>query len=52
LWLWHSATATTAEQVNRLWQMFLGRFDLEHFPVPQQALGWTTPRVRAVESAD
>ncbi|HEX5402689.1 MAG TPA: transposase [Pseudonocardiaceae bacterium] len=30
LWLWFSATAGTAEQVDRLWQMFLRRFDLEH----------------------
>ncbi|MEO6084792.1 MAG: transposase, partial [Umezawaea sp.] len=30
LWLWHSTTTTTAEQVDRLWQAFLRRFDLEH----------------------
>jgi hypothetical protein len=30
LWLWYSATATTAEEVDRLWQMFLRRFDVEH----------------------
>jgi hypothetical protein len=53
LWLWHSTTTTTAEQVDRLWQMFLRRFDLEHtFRFLKQTLGWTTPRVRAPEAAD
>jgi hypothetical protein len=53
LWLWYSATATTAGQVDRLWQMFLRRFDLEHtFRFLKQTLGWTTPRLRAAESAD
>jgi hypothetical protein len=57
LWLWYSATdndaAPTADQVDRLWQMFLRRFDLEHtFRFLKQTLGWTTPRVRAPEAAD
>jgi hypothetical protein len=53
LWLWYSATATTTEQVDRLWQMFLRRFDLEHtFRFLKQTLGWTTPRVRTPEAAD
>ena len=53
LWLWHSATATTAAQVDRLWQMFLRRFDLEHtFRFLKQTLGWTTPRIRTPEAAD
>jgi hypothetical protein len=53
LWLWYSATATTAGQVDRLWQMFLRRFDLEHtFRFLKQTLGWTTPRVRAADAAD
>lgn len=53
LWLWHSATATTATQMNRLWQMFLRRFDLEHtFRFLKQTLGWTTPRVRSPQAAD
>jgi hypothetical protein len=53
LWLWHSATATTAGRVDRLWQMFLRRFDLEHtFRFLKQTLGWTTPRLRTPEAAD
>jgi hypothetical protein len=30
LWLWFSRTGIAAEDVDRLWQMFLRRFDLEH----------------------
>jgi DDE superfamily endonuclease len=53
LWLWYSAIAVTAGQVDRLWQMFLRRFDLEHtFRFLKQTMGWTTPRVRAPEAAD
>ncbi|MGW4402373.1 NF041680 family putative transposase [Amycolatopsis nivea] len=53
LWLWHSAAAATPEQVDRLWQAFLRRFDLEHtFRFLKQTLGWTRPRVRAPEAAD
>jgi hypothetical protein len=53
LWLWYSATATTGGQVDRLWQMFLRRFDLEHtFRFLKQTLGWTTPRIRTPEAAD
>jgi hypothetical protein len=53
LWLWHSATAITATAVDRLWQAFLRRFDLEHtFRFLKQTLGWTTPRVRTPDAAD
>ncbi|MDQ3577011.1 MAG: transposase, partial [Actinomycetota bacterium] len=53
LWLWHSATATTDAGMDRLWQMFLRRFDLEHtFRFLKQTLGWTTPRLRSPEAAD
>jgi DDE superfamily endonuclease len=53
LWLWFSDTATPAAQVDRLWQMFLRRFDLEHtFRFLKQTLGWTTPRLRSPEAAD
>jgi hypothetical protein len=30
VWLWSSATAATAADVDRWWQAFLRRFDLEH----------------------
>jgi hypothetical protein len=53
LWLWFSATATTAAAVDRLWQMFLRRFDLEHtFRFLKQTLGWTKPRLRTPQAAD
>ncbi|WP_017584011.1 NF041680 family putative transposase [Nocardiopsis valliformis] len=53
VWLWSSATGVDAEHVDRLWQAFLRRFDLEHtFRLFKQTLGWTTPRVRSPEAAD
>lgn len=53
LWLWFSATAATATEVDRLWQMFLRRFDLEHtFRFLKQTLGWTKPRIRTPDAAD
>ncbi len=56
LWLWHSSTTqqtVTASQMDRLWQMFLRRFDLEHtFRFLKQTLGWTRPRVRDPHAAD
>lgn len=56
LWLWHSSTAqeaVTAAQVDRLWQTFLRRFDLEHtFRFFKQTLGWTRPRIRDPRAAD
>jgi hypothetical protein len=30
VWLWTSATGATAADVDRWWQAFLRRFDLEH----------------------
>jgi DDE superfamily endonuclease len=36
LWLWSSRAATDADAVDRTWQAFLRRFDIEHtVPVPQ-----------------
>ncbi|MGH3096213.1 MAG: NF041680 family putative transposase [Streptosporangiales bacterium] len=53
LWLWFSATAATTGEVDRLWQMFLRRFDLEHtFRFLKQTAGWTTPRIRTPSAAD
>lgn len=51
LWLWYSGTA--AAGIDRLWQAFLRRFDLEHtFRLFKQTLGWTAPKVRDPASAD
>jgi hypothetical protein len=53
VWLWSSATGTTAAHLDRLWQAFLRRFDLEHtFRLFKQTLGWTAPKIRTPEAAD
>jgi hypothetical protein len=53
VWLWSSATGATAGDVDRCWQAFLRRFDLEHtFRLFKQTLGWTAPKVRTPEAAD
>jgi DDE superfamily endonuclease len=53
LWLWSSRAGTSAEQVNRTWQAFLRRFDLEHtFRFLKQVLGWTRPKLRDPAAAD
>jgi hypothetical protein len=53
VWLWTSTTGATAADVDRWWQAFLRRFDLEHtFRLFKQILGWTTPRIRTPAAAD
>ncbi|MFD7030263.1 NF041680 family putative transposase [Streptomyces sp. NPDC059917] len=53
VWLWWSGTGTTPDDVNRCWQSFLRRFDLEHtFRLLKQTLGWTRPRLRSSDAAD
>ena len=53
LWLWSSRAAATAEEVNRAWQAFLRRFDIEHtFRFLKQQLGWTRPKLRDPAAAD
>jgi hypothetical protein len=53
LWLWSSRAGTSAEEVDRTWQAFLRRFDLEHtFRFLKQVLGWTRPRLRDPAAAD
>ena len=47
VWLWSSATGAAPGEVDRLWQAFLRRFDLEHtFRLFKQVLGWTVPNPR------
>ena len=47
VWLWSSRPELTTSELNRLWQSFLRRFDLEHtFRFLKQTLGWTRPRIR------
>jgi hypothetical protein len=53
VWLWSSATGLGPSEVDRLWQAYLRRFDLEHtFRMIKQTLGWTKPRIRDPKAAD
>jgi hypothetical protein len=53
VWLWWSGTGVTEADVDRCWQSFLRRFDIEHtFRLFKQTLGWTKPRLRSSEAAD
>ncbi len=53
VWLWSSATGAATAKVNRCWQAYLRRFDLEHtFRLFKQVLGWTTPKIRDPHAAD
>jgi hypothetical protein len=50
VWLWTSGPHATAEDVDRAWQGFLRRFDIEHtFRFFKQHLGWTTPKMALVQ---
>jgi DDE superfamily endonuclease len=53
VWLWWSGTGAAAAEVDRCWQAFLRRFDLEHtFRLFKQILGWTAPKIRDTHAAD
>jgi hypothetical protein len=53
VWLWSSVVGLDASDVDRLWQAYLRRFDLEHmFRLFKQTLGWTKPRIRDPKTAD
>src|ERR1035438_2109426 len=53
VWLWCSVTGAPPADVDRLWQAFLRRFDLEHtFRLFKQVLGWTAPKLRDPAAAD
>ena len=53
LWLWSSRAGTSAAEVDRTWQAFLRRFDIEHtFRFFKQVLGWTRPKLRDPAAAD
>jgi hypothetical protein len=53
VWLWSSHTGATIDDVDRWWQSFLRRFDLEHtFRLFKQTLGWTRPKIRTPQAAD
>ena len=53
VWLWLSRTGAAPAEVDRCWQAFLRRFDLEHtFRLFKQVLGWTAPKIRDPQAAD
>ena len=53
IWLWCSHTGATSADIDRWWQSYLRRFDLEHtFRMLKQTLGWTRPRLRNPHAAD
>lgn len=53
VWLWCSTTGASPADVDRVWQVFLRRFDIEHtFRMLKQTLGWTAPRIRDPQAAD
>lgn len=53
MWLWSSKTGAAPDGVDRFWQAFLRRFDLEHtFRFAKQTLGWTAPKLRTPEATD
>jgi hypothetical protein len=53
LWLWSSRTGAAPAGVDRCWQAFLRRFDIEHtFRLFKQVLGWTAPAIRDPAAAD
>jgi SAM-dependent methyltransferase len=52
-WLWWSGLDATPDDVDRLWQTYLRRFDIEHtFHLFKQTLGWTAPKIRTPQAAD
>jgi hypothetical protein len=53
VWLWWSGTSAVPAEVDRCWQAFLRRFDVEHtFRLFKQVLGWTAPKIRDPAAAD
>lgn len=53
VWLWWSKVDATDADVDRCWQAFLRRFDIEHtFRLLKQTLGWTAPQLRNPAAAD
>jgi DDE superfamily endonuclease len=53
VWLWTFHPDADPAEVNRCWQAFLRRFDIEHtFRFLKQVLGWTRPKLRNPAAAD
>jgi hypothetical protein len=53
VWLWHSHPEAAELDLQRVFRIFLRRFDIEHtFRFLKQTLGWTRPRLRTPQQAD
>jgi hypothetical protein len=53
VWLWHSHPGACDLDLQRIFRIFLRRFDIEHtFRFLKQTLGWTRPRLRTPQQAD
>lgn len=53
MWLWAATTGADPAEMDRCWQAYLRRFDLEHtFRLFKQTLGWTAPKIRSPQAAD
>ena len=53
LWLWWHGPEGTTPDLDRVWRAYIRRFDIEHtIKFAKQALGWSTPKIRAPEQAD
>jgi hypothetical protein len=53
VWLWTTAGCPDAAALDRTWQAYLRRFDIEHtFRFLKQQLGWTRPKLRDPAAAD
>jgi hypothetical protein len=53
VWLWTTAATASADELDRAWQGYLRRFDIEHtFRFLKQQLGWTRPKLRDPAAAD
>jgi hypothetical protein len=53
VWLWHNHPDAGGLDLQRIFRIFLRRFDIEHtFRFLKQTLGWTRPRLRTPEQAD
>jgi hypothetical protein len=53
VWLGWSRVDAAPADVDRMWQAFLRRFDIEHtFRLFKQTLGWTCPKIRSPQAAD
>jgi hypothetical protein len=53
LWLWWHGPNPGACDLDRIWQAYIRRFDIEHMlRFSKQTLGWTTPKLRTPQQAD